>query len=130
MSRSRDVRRREFDLGLGLAVLTALATTFFVASITYTVMVQTETDCSYCDFDPVFFAFGVSAVTGAWLGAWAWRKRRWLLGALGFLLSLASPIGYLIELTAPFAFGLMIVSLIRAWKDRRRTVKPRLKPGP
>ena len=120
---TRPSRRSEFDLGFLFAVLTALATTFFVTAITYEIVVQTETDCSYCDFDPVFFAFAIPPVIGVWLGAWAWRKRRWLLAALGFFVSMASPIGYFIELTAPFAFGLMIVSLIRAWKDHRLTAR-------
>jgi hypothetical protein len=107
---------------LPLAVLLALATTFFVASTAFIGIGQTETDCSYCDFHPVFFAFAIPAVIGSWLGVWAWRQRRWLLASLGFLLSIAAPVGYLIELTAPIAIGLMIASLIRAWKARRYDV--------
>lgn len=119
-----------FEIGLPLAVLSALATTFFVASTAFIGIRQTGTDCSYCDFHPVFFAFAIPAVFGSWLGVWAWRQRRWLLGALGFLLSIAAPVGYLIELTAPIAFGLMIATLIRAWKARRATTRAGASTGP
>lgn len=112
-----------FDIGLTLAVLGAMATTFLVASTAFIGMVQTETDCSYCDFHPVFVAFAFPAVIGSWLGVWAWRQRRWLLAALGFLVSIAAPVGYLLELTAPIAVGLTIASLIRARKRRRPTTK-------
>jgi hypothetical protein len=112
-----------FDIGLTLAVLGAMATTIFVASTAFIGITQTETDCSYCDFHPVFFAFAIPAVIGSWLGVWAWWQRRWLLAALGFVASIAAPVGYLIELTAPIGFGLMIASLVRVWKGRRATTK-------
>ncbi len=123
-------KRPRFEIGLPLAVLGALATTFFVASTAFVGIGQTETDCSYCDFHPMFFAFAIPAVIGSWLGVWAWRQRRWILASLGFLLSIAAPVGYLIELTAPIAIGLMIASLIRAWKARRYDVTESGVSGP
>lgn len=61
--------------------------------------------------------FAGSSIAG-WIGFWAWRRRRWLRAAAGFLFALAWPGGFMIVVTGPFVIGLFFVSLWRAWVDR------------
>ena len=74
--------------------------------------------------DPVWSALFIGGTVAAWVGFWAWRRQTWLLSAGMFFLTLAWPGGFGVELTIPFAFGLFVVSLIRAWSARRARRKP------
>ncbi|MEX2557661.1 MAG: hypothetical protein WEB06_18780 [Actinomycetota bacterium] len=107
-----------FDLGLALAVILAAGLTIVFAWIAY---IEQRTPSP--DFhDPIWplYALGVPGALAAWLGAWAWRARHWLIASLGFFLSLATPVGYFVELSGPIAIGLFFVSLFRGWRDRSR----------
>jgi peptidoglycan biosynthesis protein MviN/MurJ (putative lipid II flippase) len=111
------VRWSRFDVGLAFAVLLAGSLTIVFGWIAY--VVQQEDPGSFTA-DPIWplYALGVPGVLAAWLGAWAWWRRRWLMASLGFFLSLATPVGYLVELSGPVAIALMFVSLFRGWRDR------------
>lgn len=59
------------------------------------------------------------AVAVAWLAVWAWARGLWILVAVCLLLSLAAPWGYFVEISGPIVLGLIVVSLVRAWRGRR-----------
>lgn len=105
-----------FDLGLALAILLAVSLTVLFAAIAY----GERHDPFLQGSDPQWplYAFGATGVLGAWLGAFGWHRKRWLVAASGFFLSLAAPVGFFVELSGPFAIGLFFVSLLRAWHDR------------
>ena len=67
----------------------------------------------------VFVPLAVAANVGAWTGWAAWRRRRWIPAAIGFFVALGWPAGFELLLTGPLTFGLFVVSLLRAWGDRR-----------
>jgi hypothetical protein len=110
------VKLRQFDLGLALAKLLAVSLTVLFATIAY----SERHDPLLQGSDPQWplYAFGVTGVLGAWLGTFGWQRRRWLIAASGFFLSLATPVGFFLELSGPFAVGLLFVSLFRVRQDR------------
>ena len=112
------MKRSDFDLGLAFAIILAVGLTIFFASIAYT----ERHDPLLQGSDPqwLLYALGVPGVLGAWLGAFGWQRKRWLIAAIGFFLSLATPVGFGVELSGPFAVGLLFVSLFRAWQDQSK----------
>lgn len=110
------MKSSRFDLGLAFGLAVAGSLTVIFAWIAYS---EGRTPSPYFH-GPIWplYALGVPGLLFAWLGVWAWWKHHWLVAALGFFLSLATPVGYLVELTGPVAVGLMIVALFRAWRDR------------
>ena len=110
------MKLRQIDLGLALATLLAVSLTVLFAAIAY----GERHDPLLQGSDPQWplYALGATGVSGAWLGVFGWQRKRWLVAASGFFLSLATPVGFFLELSGPFAVGLLFVSLFRAWQDR------------
>lgn len=127
MSATRRPTWSERDLGLAIAVILAAALTIVFAWIA----VSEQRSPSPYD-DPIWplYALGVPGVAAAWVGVWAWRQRRWLIASLGFFLSLATPVGYIVEISGPVAIALLFVSLFRAWRDRPRRRRNGALTGP
>lgn len=109
------MRWRDFDLGGAFAFVHAAAISAFSLGL---IIVHPD------EFDPVWAAFFISSSAAAWLGFWAWRRKRWLVAAGAFFLALGWPGGFAIELTGPLVIGLVFVSLFRAWQDRPARRKP------
>jgi hypothetical protein len=113
-------RVARFDLGLAIAVVYAGATTAIELWIIGAYRVEL-----------IYLVFAAAGAAAAWGGVFAWKRRRWLLAAFGFFLSLAQPVGYFVEISGPLAIALTIVSLIRGIRvgGARRRAK-RAVPGP
>ena len=61
-----------------------------------------------------------SGIVLAWLGVWAWYRKRWAIAAPALLFSLAMPWGYFVEISAPIVLGLATVAGVRGFRQRRR----------
>ena len=101
--------KSEFDLGGVFAFLLAITTTFSTAEI---LIVEGQ-------YHAVWILALVAGTMLAWTAFLAWRRERWLRAAGLFFLTLGWPGGFFIVLRVPFSFGLLVVSLVRAWSDRR-----------
>jgi hypothetical protein len=103
------VRVRDFDLGGAFAFLVALTVSVMTAEIVF--------------IEGLYYWHWILAlVVGtilAWAAFWAWRRERWLIAGGLFFLSLGWPGGFFVVLTVPFSFALFVVSLVRAWSERR-----------
>lgn len=65
-----------------------------------------------------------SALMGAWLGAWAWRRERWGTASVMLIASLAIPWGYFRAIAGPVVLGLSTVAAVRGWRARRIEPRP------
>jgi hypothetical protein len=102
------MKRRDFDLAGAFA---------FVHTGAISVMTVGFILVSRDWLHPLWAPLAVGTSTAAWIGFWAWRRRRWLVAAGCFFVALAWP-GGLMVVTGSLAVGLVFVSLIRAWQDR------------
>ena len=66
----------------------------------------------------------LTALAGAWVGAWAWWRSRWALAAAGTFLSLGVPWGYFLLVWWPVVLTLSTAAFVNARRRRAGRAAP------